>query len=1025
MTDNRGTFRLRDVRKKVLNEEYVPLPSIWLTDDNIGNFRDSGNTELITTNIGTEITNSNPSIDSIPKFCTGISDKTHALFAGGSPADQTSTTPKSDFWKLTYSTYTAEKIPAQLPIGRTMGVGVAGEEKGYISQGYHAGGAPGGGPAGLSDTCKITFSTDTVTSLPSANLDAMNWQMQSLTDGAGGGYLFGGTWVPTSANNGSRCYKITYSTDGLALLPGSYTVWNTLETNRNPECSRASMMNRTAGYQSGGDSFPGSDGSSMTTKLTYSSMAWSVVPGAYLPNPREKAASGTGSRQSKGWYGCGQNSGNHSNFTLLDFSSETWTAAPGMAIPAGSSRGQNSDDSSTSMGDNLSGGSVFDERYNGPRSERWVDGVRATYKDYYYGGGTLGPWSSSAKSKYYKIAYSTDTHSSIGNSNFERDNQAAQGNASFSWVTGGYDYPETSSGFSQTTKFTYGTDIITELPSSNMTQPRGNHAPLSDHTYMWVAGGRNSGQSRTDFEKATFSVGTWAALPGSNLNYPGSPGSTGLRCTQSGGNQTTGYFLGGAMYSPPNYSNCQKIVYSSGTVSMLPGQTLTYAMRQGASASSETALYVIQGEPNSTSKNPKMVYSTETVSEPTSSPSSTGTGYLCGTGNSVYGRKINAHTDSSDTTTNWKLDYTVDTWSSASNSLSGVRDAIMFTSESVAGTAISGPPTPTVPEKVIVTETPAPDVGYFTGGPHYSSTDKLNFTNDTRSAGANMGELRYNHVCWGNGTNFLDAGGTIAYGGDRDSKIEKITLSNDTQGALPGANMPNKKRFFIGATGTNTIGYIAGGQTPSSPGSSSILKVTYASYTTDANPGCHLNASAYTAGAGGHGIGSPSAAYICAGMPSGTLGEGWHKIPYSTNTATYSVVGSFNNPGSGRADDQSTGNKDKGYVTGYNPGSFSTSKTTEVVFATDTASNSTYSPNLGFSLNKGATGNQTTGYFHGGLPAPAGGAGNGSYITKFVYASDTISQLPASGKMSVPRTHCDAGSGVENSHNMTGATALI
>ena len=338
---------------------------------------------------------------------------------------------------------------------------------------------------------------------------------------------------------------------------------------------------------------------------------------------------------------------------------------------------------------------------------------------------------------------------------------------------------------------------------------------------------------------------------------------------------------------------------------------------------------------------------------------------------------------------------------------------------------IALPPDATPTDTTIINTTPAPDVGYFTGGPHYSSTDKLNFTNDTMAAGAQMATPRYNHVCWGNGTNFLDAGGTIAHGADRASRIEKITLSNDTVGTLPGANMPNKKRFFVGATGNDSTGYIAGGQTPSSPGTSSILKVTYASYTTDANPGCHLGAAGYTSGAGGHGIGSPTAAYICAGMPSGSIGEGWHKVPYATNTATYSAVGSFNNPGAGRADDQSTGNKDKGYVTGHNPGSFSTSKTTEVVFATDTASNSTYSPNLGYALNRGATGNQTTGYFHGGLPSPAGGAGNDSYITKFVYSSDTISQLPASSKMTVPRTHCDAGSGVENSHNLSSNTALI
>ena len=36
MTDTRGTFRLRDVRKKVLDEEYVSIPSVWIANDKFG-----------------------------------------------------------------------------------------------------------------------------------------------------------------------------------------------------------------------------------------------------------------------------------------------------------------------------------------------------------------------------------------------------------------------------------------------------------------------------------------------------------------------------------------------------------------------------------------------------------------------------------------------------------------------------------------------------------------------------------------------------------------------------------------------------------------------------------------------------------------------------------------------------------------------------------------------------------------------------------------------------------------------------
>ena len=121
---------------------------------------------------------------------------------------------------------------------------------------------------------------------------------------------------------------------------------------------------------------------------------------------------------------------------------------------------------------------------------------------------------------------------------------------------------------SNTTKFTYSSDAIAELPGSNLTVSRANAATMGDNTKIWEAGGRDYGQSRTDFEKATFSVGTWAALPGAQLNYAG-PGSTGLRCTQAGGNKTTGYMCGGGMYSPPNYSRSHNLPYSCDTVDLI------------------------------------------------------------------------------------------------------------------------------------------------------------------------------------------------------------------------------------------------------------------------------------------------------------------------------------------------------------------------------------------------------------------------------------------------------------------------
>ena len=373
MTDTRGTFKLRNVRQNILNDEYVPFSEVYLKDNDVGHFRDgnpssSPGIALSRTNLGTELTVYAPGITNITRWSAGSSCETHALFAGGGTSGATSPPSVSSTYKLTYSSLTSAQAPAApLPIPKAIAIGVASEDNAYINSGYEAGGSP----SGQTGTCKISFATDTTTNLPSANVAGINWEMQSLTDGAGGGYLFGGTWIPGQANTGSRCYKITYATDALAQLPGSNTTWNPTETNRNPETSRASMMNRTAGYQSGGNSFPGSGGSSMTTKLTYSSTAWSVVPGAYLPNPRRKAASGTGN--TKAWYGCGDNGSTVSNFTLLDFSDETWSAVPGMNHPGPGGSGSSSANTSTSPRDSLKGADKASRGYDGGKGKRWYD----------------------------------------------------------------------------------------------------------------------------------------------------------------------------------------------------------------------------------------------------------------------------------------------------------------------------------------------------------------------------------------------------------------------------------------------------------------------------------------------------------------------------------------------------------------------------------------------------------------------------------------------------------------------------
>jgi hypothetical protein len=1014
MADTRGTFRLKNVRQDILNNEYVSIPSVFIANDKFGHghFFDG---QLRRYNISNSVSTMAGPTYFVSYDDTGGGSQEHTYWSGG--GSNTST-----IRKLVYSTYTTTaSLPSKvLTPARNQMASVSKNTDVY----YTGGAYPSVG--NISTTQKLTFSNDNIVLVPGSPYSpGVNAGMSSFNNGGTYGYFWGGVHNPSD----TKVIRLTFSNDTMAALPGTtnnsgtkyFGMWN--------------MGNTTNGYHVGGGIWQ-----SDTNKITYANETFVRIPGANYPDNRGKATSFTAGADT-GLVSSGRSSsgpGYHSDTNLLTFSTDSWAAAPGMnnAAPSPGTSWDYGTGTGTSARDSKIGGAPS---YTEDGSNRWFDDAsQSGPADVGYYRGTNSP---SSATWVDKLNFSTETITAgPPNITTKYSGKTACGDTKNGYLG---DHP--SSGTGNTEKLDFNKDTWSSLPGANLypTSSGGYNygAAVSSPSKIYMTGWSSSGNV-TAIETST---ATSTEIPGSGSNgiwYGTTPGTTGRYYTAAAGNKTEGYFIGGRMSPSPGNSDSRvyKYTYSSETSQVVPGLGV-YSPGPGpnginyhTASESSTAGYVIGGRqqpaspaPSSPSNIGKFPFATSTY---TNNVASWPALYASIQTQAMVTGATKGYLFSQPSSSAYKLDYDSDSGAVVPGMTQVHWPSFYYGGAGDMSSSDShldrfDPPVATPTNTTIIGTTPAPDVGYFTGGPHYTSTDKLNFTNDTMAAGADMVTPRYNHVCWGNGTNFLDAGGTIANGADRDSRIEKITLSNNTVGALPGANMPNKKRFFVGATGNDNTGYIAGGQTPSSPGTSSILKITYATYTTDANPGCHLGSAGYTQGAGGHGIGSPTAAYIVAGMPSGSIGEGWHKIPYATNTATYTRPGQFDNPGAGRGDDQSTGNKDKGYVTGYNPGSFSTSKTTEVVFATDTASNSTYSPNLGYALNRGATGNQTTGYFHGGLPSPAGGAGNDSYITKFVYSSDTISQLPASSKMTVPRTHCDAGSGVENSHNLSSNTALI
>jgi len=993
MTDTRGTFRLKNVRQDILNNEYISMSSVWLQENDVGHFRDQTDSDgpLSRTNLDTELTAYAPGITNITRWSAGSSCYTHGLFAGGAATGSTSAPAISSTYKLTYSSYTSARAPsANLPIPKAISIGVASEDNAYINSGYEGGGSP----AGQTGTCKISFATDTATNLPSANIAAINWEMQSLTDGAGGGYLFGGTWVPGQANTGSRCYKITYATDGLAQLPGSNTTWNTSETNRNPETSRASMMNRTAGYQSGGNSFPGSDGSSMTTKLTYSSMAWSVVPGAYLPNPRRKAASGTGSR-GKAWYGCGQQSGNHSNFTLLDFSAETWSAVPGMNHPGPSSSGQESANTSTSPRDSLKGADkAFDLGYDSGKSKRWFDGSPTNMKGYFTGGTNQ---SGQPISITQKLDYSSETVSTIPANmptTYHYPKMGATGNASKGILAGGEK--------SGVTKFTYSAETyayLGNIPGSLDYRWQQGHTST---TAAYFSGGYSSYIGSHTY-KMPYSSDVTAQVPGASLNEK----RDFLNGTGMSKHDSHGYVIGGVdpagwpSGSPSDgYTNSEKITYASDTFAILPGMMTTSGSKYSTAAVGIPGLngYWVQGVPSTQiakSDCGKVNFSTDSMASlPNLDYQMLGkVQSAVGAGDRVYfagGWRWQGSAGGTAVVSSFitKVVCSTDTFSVLPGGLNTALDKMASLTQTENGFPIKSPdlasdgtstaPTPTASTYEALNPSLNANAVFAAGrGPSSPSPSnnrsKLTFSNDSM---ASMPSFTTNYNGYGNASSttrgYLTGGWGTNSMGDTQNKRWYNQYSNDTSGQLPGSIPYNAGGFF--SVNSETKLY-AGGGGWSSGQYSSVHKMAFANETNVGVPGMQLAMPLKNAA----GVGDKTVGYACGSNYYNNWRSYISKITYATETmatspATLAITGSSPYYGA-----TGTSSKTKGYIMAGNA-------TDKLTFSTDTISTlGGHSSGLSSAWPGTSANSATAGYTMLASPSP--------HMIKFTFSTEGASTV--------------------------------
>jgi len=263
MADTRGVFRLKTVRNDILNGEFVTpdeaffgVPQGFDTGYNTGGATPGAVSITDKTTYTTDTTARVPGANintGDRKGLKGCGSATAGYYGGGFPASDTVN-------KMPYSTETMATLPGTLNAAR-----------GYLSAcssdlaGYWSGGAPGSN----SSTDKCTFSTDTVSRAPGADLSVarafVNASGNTQIGFIGGGFL--------SPNYYSTMDKLSFSGDTVAQAPAASMTDACEDYN--------ASANGFFGYFAGGFG-PGSTVHSRVDKCNFVVDTTARIPGADL-----------------------------------------------------------------------------------------------------------------------------------------------------------------------------------------------------------------------------------------------------------------------------------------------------------------------------------------------------------------------------------------------------------------------------------------------------------------------------------------------------------------------------------------------------------------------------------------------------------------------------------------------------------------------------------------------------------------------------------------------------------------------
>ena len=248
------------------------------------------------------------------------------------------------------------------------------------------------------------------------------------------------------------------------------------------------------------------------------------------------------------------------------------------------------------------------------------------------------------------------------------------------------------------------------------------------------------------------------------------------------------------------------------------------------------------------------------------------------------------------------------------------------------------------------------------------------------------------------GTTVIPSGKTLYLNGS--------TTSNEADGGLQTASLQYvglTKRWIDNKLETSNMGYSVGGG-PSN--FTNLMRLDMSTNTTSFTPGSE-NAFSNKMNMGA--TASQTTGYIGGAEPStNAVGQFNFSNETSSSSSPMSLVGS-------RQNTTGNGNITHGYITGGGPGNPGYTNTTKLDYAANTSSNLPSSSNLRqgapsdkYTKGMNNTGNQEKGYFLGGNPGS-------SYIDKLIYATDvmtsTVSTVIPAGNPSSRRKPSNAATG--------------